>query len=393
MNERADTSAPFSPAPITILMLLVFFNFLSRGLFSPLLPMLEQEFGVPHAQSSSLFLTMAVCFSISMMVSGFLSARLHHRGVLVLYELWVGAALLLCAVSPSFILLQISVALLGLGAGLYAPSGLASVVNLAGPLHWGKALGIHEMGPNLGLIAAPLIVGLLVPEVSWRVLMGAVGVLNWVNALFYGLFGRGGDFAGAPPNVKNLRYIAGNRTFWILTLFFVLAAGSAMGLYSILPTYLISGKEMNASLVNNIIGASRVAALAVIFTAGFLADRFGVKRFLALIMALAGLFAFLLGALEGRLLLAAVFLQPLFVSAFFPVVNTAISAITTPATRNVAWSMVIPFASAIGAGATPALLGWLGDRGSFDLGFLVLGGMTFFSVLLVPALRLSKREE
>ncbi len=393
MNEHTDTPVTFSPGPITILMLLVFFNFLSRGLFSPLLPMLEQEFGVPHAQSSSLFLIMAVCFSISMIVSGFLSARLHHRGVLVLYELWVGAALLLCAVSPSFTLLQISVALLGLGAGLYAPSGLASVVNLAGPRHWGKALGIHEMGPNLGLIAAPLIVGLLVPELSWRMLMGAVGILNWINALFYYILGRGGDFAGAPPNVKNLRYIAGNHTFWILTLFFVLAAGSAMGLYSILPTYLISGKEMNASLVNNVIGASRVAALAVIFTAGFLADRFGVKRFLALIMALAGLFAFFLGALEGRLLLAAVFLQPLFVSAFFPVVNTAISAITTPATRNVAWSMVIPFASAIGAGATPAVLGWLGDRGSFDLGFLVLGGMTFFSVLLVPALRLSGREE
>jgi NNP family nitrate/nitrite transporter-like MFS transporter len=373
-------------------MLLVFFNFLSRGIFSPLLPLLERDFGVSHGEASAIFLIMAVCFSISMMSSGLLSLRLRHRGILLLYEIWVGAALILCAVSPSFTLFRLSVGLLGLGAGLYAPSGLASVVNLAGPRDWGKALGIHEMGPNLGLIAAPLIVGVLVPAVPWRLLMAGVGLLNWCNALFYRLYGRGGDFHGAPPHPGNLRYIAGNRSFWIITGLFILAAGSAMGLYSILPTYLISGKGMEASLVNSTIGGSRIAALVIIFTAGLLADRFGVKPFLALIMGLSGIFAFLIGALEGLPLLAAVFLQPLFISAFFPVANTAISSITTPATRNVAWSMVIPFASAIGAGATPALLGRLGDQGNFAVGFLGLGLLTFVSVLIVPALKLKRPE-
>jgi NNP family nitrate/nitrite transporter-like MFS transporter len=392
MSRHDEAEPDISPGPITILMVMVFFNFLSRGLFSPLLPLMERDFGIRHAEASSIFLIMAVCFSISMVFNGFLAARLHHRGVLLLYELWVGAAMILCAVSPNFAMLRVSAGLLGFGAGLYGPSGLASVVNLARPSHWGKALGIHEMGPNLGLIAAPLIAGVLVPAVPWRLLLGGVGVLNWLNGLFYWFRGSGGDFPGALPNPKNLRYIAGNRTFWILTLFFVLAAGSAMGLYSILPTFLISGKEMNASLVNGVIGASRIAALAVIFSAGMLADRFGVRLFLGLIMGLAGLFAFLLGVLEGTLLLAAVFLQPLFVSAFFPVVNTAISSITTPATRNVAWSMVIPFASAIGAGVTPIVLGWLGDRGSFAVGFVVLGVLTFASVLLVPLLRIQQRE-
>jgi NNP family nitrate/nitrite transporter-like MFS transporter len=370
-------------------MLMVSFNFLSRGLFSPLLPYLERDFGVLHAEASSIFLIMALCFSLSMIANGYLSARLRHRGVVVLYELTVGAALLLCAFSPTFTVLKAAAGLVGIGAGLYPPSGLASVVQLAGPRNWGKALGIHEMGPNIGLIAAPLIVGLLVPPVSWRVLAAAVGLLNWGNAVLFYCFGRGGDFPGAPPNIRNLRYIAGNRSFWILTLYFVLAAASAMGLYSILPTYLISAKGMNESLVNSLIGVSRIAALAVIFTAGLLADRFGVKLFIGLIIGLSGLSALLLGLLDGAVLLTAVFVQPLFVSAFFPVVNTALSSITTPATRNVAWSMVIPFAAAIGAGVTPAALGWLGDRGLFALGFVLLGALTILSTLLVPGLRLS----
>jgi MFS family permease len=146
---------------------------------------------------------------------------------------------------------------------------------------------------------------------------------------------------------------------------------------------------MNESLVNSLIGVSRIAALAVIFTAGLLADRFGVKLFIGLIIGLSGLSALLLGLLDGAVLLTAVFVQPLFVSAFFPVVNTALSSITTPATRNVAWSMVIPFAAAIGAGVTPAALGWLGDRGLFALGFVLLGALTILSTLLVPGLRLS----
>jgi MFS transporter, NNP family, nitrate/nitrite transporter len=386
MNSHTDTH--FHIGPILILMLMVLYNFLSRGVFSPLLPVLEEEFGVNHGRSSTLFLIMSISMSSSMVFSGFISSRLHHRGTILLYEFMLGLSLMLCALSPTFVLMQCAAALLGISAGLYAPSGLASVTNLASRKHWGKAISVHETGPNFGLVLAPLVVGFAAPLIGWKLVLLLIGSANWLNGLLYFIWGRGGDFAGAPPNFSNLKLILNNRAFWIMALFLVLAASSAIGVYSILPTYLISDKGMNPKIVNTVVGFSRVSAIAFVLGAGILADRFGLKKLIGIILLLTGGFGLLLGLLEGSLLLIAVFFQPVIVSGFFPVFNTTVSNITTAKTRNVAFSLIIPFASAIGAGATPTIMGFLGERGHFSTSFIGLGILCSGATLLLPYLHI-----
>ncbi len=389
MSPKADTH--FHTGPILILMLMVLYNFLSRGVFSPLLPVLEAEFGVNHGRSSTLFLIMSISMSSSMVFSGFISSRLKHRGTILLYEFMLGLSLMLCALSPTFLALQASAALLGISAGLYAPSGLASVTNLASRQHWGKAISLHETGPNFGLVLAPLVVGFAAPLLGWKLVLILIGAANCLNGVLYFLYGRGGDFAGAPPNFSNLKLILNNRSFWIMALFLVLAASSAIGVYSILPTYLISDKGMNPKIVNSVVGFSRVSAIAFVLGAGVLADRFGLKKLIGIILILTGAFGLLLGLLEGTLLLIAVFFQPVIVSGFFPVFNTTVSNITTAKTRNVAFSLIIPFASALGAGATPTIMGYLGERGYFSNSFIGLGVLCIAAALLLPILHI-KRE-
>ncbi len=374
-------------------MMMLFFNFISRGIFSPLLPVLENQFGVDHGRGSTLFLIIALSQSTSMVLSGFISARLQHRGTIILYTFLLGFSLFLCAMSPSFTFLQISVGILGVSTGIYAPSGAASVTNLASEEHWGKALGIHELGPNLGLIAAPLIIGFAVPQVRWETILIMIGAALWIYGGFYSLKGRGSTFAGAPPNVANLKLIFHNRSFWILALYLVLAASSAIGIYSILPTYLILEKGFNPQIVNFIIGTSRITGLLFILGAGFLVDRFGIRLFIGITLGLSALFAALLGLLEGTPLLISVFLQPIIISAFFPVANSAVSAITRPETRNVAFSMIIPLASAIGAGVTPTGMGILGEAGHFSTGFVLLAVLTIAGLFLLPFLRVEKKKD
>ncbi len=380
----------FHTGPILILMLMVLYNFVSRGVFSPLLPILEAEFGVNHGRSSSLFLIMSISMSTSMVFSGFLSKHLRHRGVILLYEFMLGTSLILCALSPNFLFVQLSAGLLGVSSGLYAPSGLASVTNLAGEKHWGKAISIHETGPNFGLILAPLIVGFAAPLLGWKWILVLLGIANWSNGILYFFLGRGGDFSGEPPNFQNLKLILNNRSFWIMALLLVLAASSAIGVYSILPTYLISEKGLDSRVVNTVVGFSRVIAIFFVLGAGFLSDRIGLKNLLAIILFISGCFAVLLGLLEGTYLLLAVFFQPAIVAAFFPVFNTTISSITTAKTRNVAFSLIIPFASAIGAGATPTIMGLLGEIGHFSTAFIALGGLSLGALLFIPKLHLKR---
>src|SRR6056297_3537937 len=206
------------------------------------------------------------------------------------------------------------------------------------------------------------------------------------------MWGRGGAFHGEPPNFKNLKLILNNRAFWIMALFLVLSASSAIGVYSILPTYLISEKGMGPKLVNSVVGFSRVSAIAFVLGAGYLTDKFGLKTLLGIILFLTGGFVLLIGLLEGTPLLIAVFFQPMIVAAFFPVFNTSISNITTAKTRNVAFSLIIPFASALGAGATPTIMGLLGEHGHFATSFIGLGVLCIASILLLPWLHL-KREQ
>ncbi len=391
IHSKPDTH--FHTGPLLILMLMVLYNFVSRGIFSPLLPILESEYGVNHARSSSLFLIMSLSMSTSMVFSGFLSRRLKHRGVILLYEFMIGTSLILCALSPDFLFLQFSAALLGGSSGLYAPSGLASVTNLASEQHWGKALSIHESGPNIGLILAPLIVGFAAPLIGWKWVLVLIGIANWLNGGLYFFFGRGGDFPGSPPNFSNLKFILNNRSFWIMALFVILAASSAIGIYSILPTYLISDKGLDPKIVNTVIGFSRVSAILFVIGAGYLTDKIGVKNLLGIILCISGCFSLLLGILDSVPLLTAVFFQPAVIAAFFPVFNTTISNITTAKTRNVAFSLIIPFASAIGAGLTPTVMGFLGEEGLFSVGFIGLGILSIAALLLLPKLHLKRQNE
>ncbi len=378
--------------PIFLLTLTIFMNFIGRGLFSPLLPILEREFGVNHARASTLFFIISLSMSISMIFSGFLAKTLKHRGLIILYGALFGISFFICAFSPSFTFLQLSAAFLGFSSGLYAPSGLASISNLAGERHWGKALALHEMGPTLGLLCAPLMVGLLSPILSWRTILGIIGMLVFLICFIYVFRGRGGDFHGEPPNFGNLKYIFTNPSLMILTAYFILAAGSAAGVYAILPTFLISDRGFDPSLVNTVVGLSRGTGIIFVVGAGFMVDRFGIKPFLALTLGFSGLFALGLGSFHGSLLLGTVFFQPMIISGFFPVANTAITVITRPQTRNVAFSVIIPFAIAIGGGVTPSILGFLGEKEQFTTGFLALGVLTLAAILLLPLLKVKKPE-
>jgi NNP family nitrate/nitrite transporter-like MFS transporter len=70
-----------------------------------------------------------------------------------------------------------------------------------------------------------------------------------------------------------------------------------------------------------------------------------------------------------------VFLQPALAVCFFPAGFAAIGLVAPPGARNIAVSMVTPFAFILGAGAAPALIGWASHLHSFCVGFLMVGAL------------------
>ena len=162
-----------------------------------------------------------------------------------------------------------------------------------------------------------------------------------------------------------------------------LACGASVGVYAILPVYLISEQGLDQGLVNTLVGVSRISGLVAVFLAGWLADRFGAKRVMGGVYTATAILTGLMGFGQKIVLITVVFLQPAVVSAFFPVALLGLANVGPPKTRNVAVSLMIPFVYLFGGGVVPAGMGIVGEYYGFALGFLLMGGLLLISLCLL----------
>jgi NNP family nitrate/nitrite transporter-like MFS transporter len=371
--------------PVLLIILIVFLNLFSRALFSPLLLEIEAEFGLRHAAASRFFLIISIGYGTSLLFSGYISARIRHKGAIVLSITLIGAALIIVALSPALPAVYAGLVLLGLGSGFYPPSGVSALTAAVSSRHWSKALSLHETGPNLGLIAAPLFVAAFGFALGWRGVLLVTGIACITAGLLYTRLLKVGRFPGEPPRFMTIAPLLRNPAFWILLLFFILAAGGVQGVYSLMPTFLVSEAGMATAHANSLVGVSRVLPVAAVLSVGFIAERFGTRLLIFLLLAAEGLTVLALSLFQGVPLAAAVLLQPLFVAMYFPLGLATLSSIGSASSRNIVLSSVFVLTAVTGTGVIPAYLGYMGEHASFAAGFSSL------SVVMLAAAPLAFR--
>lgn len=376
--------------PVYFLAVIVFLNLLVRVILSPLLLTIENDLGITRSQASGFFLFISLGYVSTMLNSGFISAKLSHRGTILLSIISTGLVLLLISRNISLNAMRIALILLGMSCGLYLPSGIAVITRLADSKNWGKAIAIHELGPNMSLIAAPLLVEVLLRFYPWRVIFLLLGFACLLSGILFAVLVKEGNFRGEPPNFANLGLILSKSSFWIITILLCLVIGTALGVYLVLPTYLVSDQGMEQDSVNLLVGLSRASGIFMVFLSGWLVDRFGVRFTLGAIGLTVGVLTVLLGLTHGIGLVLVVILQPMLIAGFFPAAFAALACIGPARTRNVAVSLMIPAGNLIGGGVVPAAMGRLAEHGAFAIGFIVIGAMLTASILLLFFLKLKE---
>ncbi|MCJ7746993.1 MAG: MFS transporter, partial [Desulfobacterales bacterium] len=318
---------------------------------------------------------------------GFVSSWLNHRRTIILSSIAVGGALLIVSISPHLWGIRFGLLLLGMAAGLYLPSGIAIITELVNPKHWGKAIAIHELAPNLGFMAAPLISEALLGWVSWRGVLVLLGMVSIFVGILFIFFGKGGAFPGQAPNFRILQNILVEPSFWIMIVLFTLAIGAGFGVYTMMPLYLVSERGMGRPWANTLIGLSRISTLAIAIFSGWVTDRLGPKQTLKGVFLATGLITGLLGIVPGSWIILIVFLQPMISTSFFPPGFAALSRIGSTSIQKVAVSLTVPIGFLLGGGAIPAGIGLIGEIGSFSLGFTILGGLVLGGLILIRYLK------
>ena len=372
-----------SQLPVLLFLALIFFvNFTARIIFAPLMPTIEADLGLTHSDAGLLFLLISLGYFIGMLGSGLLSAAVTHKKTISLSAIAVGLTLLPVAFSSNKWILLIGLFVLGLSAGLYLPSGLATLTSIIDPRQWGKAIAVHEMAPNLGFVAAPLLAEIFMFWFSWRTILMVLGLTSLLLGLANERFGKSGEFTGEPPRLGAIRMLVKKRSFLIMLVLFCAGIGSFLGIYTMLPLYLVTEQGMEREMANTMVAISRIPGLALVFLAGWATDRFGPKRTLVWIYALTGILTIGLGLAEGGWTSVFVFAQPMIAVCFPPAALVALSLIGTHETRNIAVSLTIPFAFLIGGGLLPILIGIMGDAGAFGLGIVMVGALIILASIL-----------
>ena len=394
-EKQTDAHQTFSAqlTPLLLLTLIFFVNFLARIVLAPLMPNVESDLGLSHARAGSLFLSISLGYFISLIGSGFISSRLTHKHTIIVSAMALGLVLLLISFSSGLWTMRLGVFMLGIAAGLYLPSGIATLTTLFKSRQWGRAIAIHELAPNLSFVLAPLICEVVLYWYSWRAVFKVLGITALLLSLVFARFGRGGEFHGEPVGYASFRNLLSKPAFWVMVILFSLGISSTLGIYAMLPLYLVTDHGMDRNWANTLIALSRVASIGVTLAGGWATDRFGPRRVLRIVFILTGVMTIFIGLASTSLVTAAVFLQPIMAVCFFPAGLAALSMVSSPKERNIAVSLTVPLAFMVGGGAVPTLIGFMGDVHSFGWGIALVGGLILTGSVFSGYIKLQGRTD
>ncbi|NWG03659.1 MAG: MFS transporter [Syntrophaceae bacterium] len=369
--------------PLFIFWCLWFLNFSTRTILSPILPLIEDSLSLSHEAAGGLFTSLSIGFSLTLFLTGRFVSNWGYKRTVAIGFICIGLVLFSLQWAESYVAFHLLLFFLGSATGTYIPSILPIITETYDSKHWGKAIGFHDSAASLSIFSIPILVTLGLRYFPWKELLLILGT---VPLLVLIPFWR---VSIEPKHEKvyqrsQFTNLFGNKTVWIMGLLWIFSAASSLGIYSILPLYLIKERGMDFGFANTLLGISRAAGVIVPLTIGFITDRYGFRIILKWSIFATGLSTIGL-ALSSTLLLILItlILQALLSLAFFPVAFMAISKLTPVSERSMTIGFIIAIGVIFGTGGSPFVLGIVADHLNFRIGILGLGVLTALSSLMV----------
>lgn len=373
--------------PLFIFWCLWFLNFSTRTAFAPILPLIEDNLSLSHGEAGGLYTSLSIGYALTLMVTGrYASVWGYKRTVFMGF---MGISLVLLGLQwaenyPTFLILFF---LLGIASGTYLPSILPIITETYDYRHWGKALGIHDSAASLSIFSIPILVAFGLYLFTWKRLLLILGIAAFFFPIY---FWKVSLEPKQEMSQQKSHYIDlfKRKTIWILGILWIFPAASCLGIYSILPLYLIKERGIPFHFANNLFGISRVGGAFLSILAGFLIDRYGYRRIMMLSLMTTGLSTIGLSLSSNlHLILITLILQATLSPTFFPVGLATILKLTPPSERSMTIGVIISIGMVFGTGITPFLLGLIADHFNFQVGILGLGILTTLSCVGVSFLK------
>lgn len=348
-----------------------FMNFTVRTIFSPIMPLIEDEFAVSHATATSLFFYTSTGCGITLFLSGLFSGFIGYRRSIYISILITAIGLVLIPSARTFTHLVILASVLGLMSGVYIPAIIPMITHYYDDKAWGKVITIHDSATSMSIFAVPFLAVFMLSFLGWRGIFYVFGgVLIILSVMFRVLCT---EVRVKRSMRSSLISVLRSPSMWLMATMWVFAAGANLGIYFVTPLYMTKELGLDLKYANEIFGFSRIGGVVLTIAMGFAVDRFSLRKIMLVQLLIGGLLTVIIPFTGAAHIGWALFFQASVMMGFFPVGLVAISRMFPPEDRSLATGVMTTIGVIFGLGVIPYLLGLSGDLVGFRWGIHILG--------------------
>ncbi len=375
-------------------------HFYGQG-FYVVLPAIYTWLGLTPVGAGVVGMVRQISSGIATMIGGFALDKFQHRRILILYlsMLLMGLGYLLVGLSPTYLLILLSISLAGAAGAVWHPASLG-LLSQRYPEHRGFLFALHRSSGNIGEILGPLSVGALLLVLVWqKVLFGAFPIAVVVALLLWTTLRRAGDWQ-KPTDQTSPQRMLGEQFAALkevlksrgLLLLLLVSGISGLGQGSImlwLPLYLQEAQGMGSLGIGVHQALLSGVGIVSVPAIGILSDRFGRNRVIFMVLMVQAAIAILMALVgSGIILTILVGFMGAFLFALNPLVQAG--ALDIAEGKRLEGSMIglLWGNNAAFSGISPVLVGLLITSLGYGVLFWYIGAVEVVAVLLAISLLL-----
>ncbi len=368
-----------------------FSHHLLAALLQPLLPFIRDEFTLDYTQAAWVLSAFTLAYGISQLPAGWLADRIGPRGLITVGISGVALFGLLVGLSPTYVMMVVSLILLGTASGSYHPAAAPLVSASVEAKNRGRTLGLHQIGGTASYFLGPLIAVGIAAALGWRGSFIALSVPIFLFGIaFYLILGRRGysrktehetpsSDTETPITPGNLRRLVPFIILGIVSQVFIFST------ISFIPLFAVDNFGVGEGTGAVLLAVAHSAGLWASPLGGYLSDRLGKVSVMLTVSLIAGPLIYLLGQVTfGWSIWVVVFAIGMSRYLSMPVLEAYVISHTPPRNRSTILGIYY-FASRGGPGIIMPAIGYLIDRFGFGTSFTIVGA-TLTAVTLVCSL-------
>jgi MFS family permease len=155
-------------------------NYADRVALSSVIPPLREDLGITDAQIGFAGMIFLWAYAIVSPFAGWMADRFSRARLVLLSLVAWSAVTVLTGFAESFAVLVLARLLLGIAESFYLPAAGALLADHHGSASMGRAVSVHMLGLNLGLVLGGAVAGVIAEHYGWRPgfwLLGGLGLI------------------------------------------------------------------------------------------------------------------------------------------------------------------------------------------------------------------------